>query len=72
MTSLLDFLRLLRYGQARLSVAYHLHDLDRARAGLAKAYAAHDAALAELHIHALPLHDSERPIPASLLKREEP
>ena len=44
MTALLDFARLIRYAQARASVAYHLRDLERARAGLAKAYAARDAA----------------------------
>ena len=51
MTALADFLRLLRYAQARMAVAYHHRDLERARSGLAKAYSAHDAALADLRAH---------------------
>lgn len=51
MTAIADFLRLVRYAQARMSVAYHHRDLERARSGLAKAYAAHDAALADLRAH---------------------
>lgn len=51
MTAIADFVRLLRYAQARMAVAYHHRDLERARVGLAKAYAAHDAALADLRAH---------------------
>ena len=63
--ALRELLRLMRVGQARLSVAYHLQDLERAKTGLAKSYAALDRAEAELAIH-----DAEpaRVIPSFLLK----
>jgi len=65
--SLRELLLTLRYGQARLSIAYHLHDIERAKAGLAKAYAAHDTAAAELTL--LELEASPpRDIPARLFK----
>ncbi|MFA5941386.1 MAG: hypothetical protein WC809_18695 [Sinimarinibacterium sp.] len=54
MSALADFLRLLRYAQAVASVRYHHWDLDRAKTGLAKAYLAHDMAVAELHIASTP------------------
>jgi hypothetical protein len=46
-----ELLRLIRVGQCRLSVAYHLGDLERAKTGLAKSYDALDRAEAELAIH---------------------
>lgn len=69
MTALLDFARLIRYAQARASVAYHLRDLERARAGLAKAYAAHDAALADLRAHEGAATVPPEPPPFLLLAR---
>lgn len=51
MIAIRELLRLIRVGQCRLSVAYHLHDLERAKSGLAKSYDALDRAEAELAIH---------------------
>ena len=51
MIALRELLRLMRVGQARLSVAYHLQDLERAKTGLAKSFAALDRAEADLTIH---------------------
>lgn len=48
LVELREFLRLLRYAQASLSVAYHARDLERSRNGLAKALAARDGALAAI------------------------
>ena len=46
-----EMLRILRAAQCRLSVAYHLQDLERAKEGLARSFAALDAAEAEVMIH---------------------
>ena len=51
MRSLGELLRLIRYAQARASVAYHQHALENAKTGLALAYRAHDEALADLRAH---------------------
>lgn len=67
MRDLSELLRLIRYAQARMSVAYHQRDLERAREGLAKAYAAHDAALADLRANEYP--PTQDP-PQSLLRRK--
>lgn len=50
MKSLRELLLLMRFGQAKLSVAYHLQDIDRSKRGLAKAFDSYDAARAALEI----------------------
>jgi uncharacterized small protein (DUF1192 family) len=70
MTSLRDLLRLLRLAQAQMSVAYYQRDIERSKCGLAKAFAARDAALAAVRIHEVPQRDSEPP--RYLLKQPAP
>lgn len=69
MRSLGELLRLIRYAQARTSVAYHRHALERARTGLALAYRAHDEALADLRAHDGE-HSVPPPPPAYLINRK--
>ena len=70
MTALRDFLRLLRLAHAQMAVAYYQRDVDSAKAGLAKALHARDAALAAVRIHEAPQRDSEPP--RYLLKQPAP
>ena len=70
MTALSDFARLLRLAQAQLAVAYYERDIESAKAGLAKALHARDAALAAVRIHEVPQRDSEPP--RYLLKQPAP
>jgi hypothetical protein len=58
MKSIVELLRIIRFGQAKLSVAYHLQDIERSKRGLAKAFDAYDAAKA-----ALDHHDAADPAP---------
>jgi hypothetical protein len=64
MKAFAELLYLMRIGQCRASVAYYLHDIERAKEGLARAYNALDAANANLAIH----DTGPRPIPRFLLK----
>lgn len=70
MTSLRDFLRLMRLAQAQMAVAHYQRDIERSKAGLAKAFAARDAALAAVRIHEVPQRDSEPP--RYLIKKPAP
>lgn len=58
-------LLLLRLGQARLSVAYHLQDIERSKLGLAKAFAAYDEAQTALGL--LDCDDAQRLEPPTFL-----
>jgi len=62
-----DLLRLLHVARCRLCVAYHLQDLERAKVGLARSFAAPDAAEADLAIHDQQERSSDAP-PMYLLK----
>ena len=70
MIALRDFLRLMRLAQAQMAVAHYQRDIERSKHGLAKAYAARDAALAAVRIHEAPQRDSEPP--RYLLKQPAP
>ncbi len=70
MTALRDFARLLRLAHAQLAVHYYERDIESAKAGLAKALHARDAALAAVRIHEVPQRDSEPP--RYLIKKPAP
>jgi hypothetical protein len=59
-----EFMRLIRYGQASMSVKYYDEAVDRAKQGLALALAARDAAHAEVRIN-----EPAPTLPAFLLKK---
>lgn len=61
MSALRDLLRLIRLAQAQMAVAHYTRDIERSKAGLAKALHARDAALAAVRIHEAPQRDSEPP-----------
>lgn len=68
---LMMLLRLSRVYQTSRAVQACLSDIERAKTDLAKAFAAHDAACANLAIHSLPLHNTENAIVERLMKRKE-
>ena len=51
MKTIREFLQLIRYGQASLSVAYYDNDVRLAKEGLARALNARDAALADMRVN---------------------
>jgi len=63
-----ELLLLIRFGQARLSIAYHLQDIERAKSGLAKAFSAYDDAKAALEV----FDTEEAPAPPAYLLRARP
>jgi len=65
MKGIRELLLLIRFGQARLSVAYYLQDIDRAKAGLAKAFTAYDDAKAALGTFEV----EDQPTPPTFLLR---